>query len=350
MRYYTLKKDLLTILTIGFICTLFAFIFNVDERLALYLYEPKSEFAWFLRQYSQFPMIVISVIFLTFILIPPLRNKYPSIRHNALIWLFSLLFGAGLFVHTFLKDTIDRPRPRETVLLGGNQNYTGAFGLKTEVEAAAQTTENAKAEFKGKSFPSGHVAMASMLLVPFFALRRRKPKIALSFLTIGTAYGLLVGYARMVIGAHYFTDVVWGLFCVALTAALGAQFIKEKSDFKSRYTIALIIFSVFCLAWFSKFNLTVHATSNAQNIQFIPECEDITFKSLNAGEDFKASISISGYGGPTSWLVPTENDGRISYDTQYGIFRDLVCKATLYLPQNVSLSFPSNQKQGIPKE
>jgi membrane-associated phospholipid phosphatase len=341
MRDYTLKKDLLIILIVGLVLTSFAFMFDVDERLASYVYNPQSEFAWFLRQYSQLPMIIISVIFLSFILIPPLRKKYPHLRHNALIWLFSLLFGAGLLVHTVLKDTIDRPRPRETVILGGTQHFTGAFGIQTEEK---RSTGNAQAEFKGKSFPSGHVAMASMLIVPFFALRRRKPKLAKSFLLMGTAYGLLVGYGRIVIGAHFFTDVIWGLLCVALTAAIGAHLIKEQSDFKSRYTLALIVFSIFCLAWFNKFTLTMHVVSQAQAIEFIPTCENVTFKRLDENKPFKASITVAGYGGPTSWLVAKENEGQISYDTQYGLFRELSCEATLYLPQNVALSFPSSQE------
>lgn len=334
MRFKELKKDLTTILITGLVLTAFAFAFNVDERLASYLYNPESALGWFLRQYSQMPMIVISVLFLIFILIPPIRKKYPHFRQVALIWLFALLFGAGLFVHTLLKDTIDRPRPRETVILGGTQEFTGAFGIETQ--------KHAQAEFSGKSFPSGHVAMASILLVPYFAFRRRKPKLAYSILTAGVAYGLLVGYGRMVLGAHFFTDVVWGILCVALTASLGALFIKPQTDFKSRYTIALMILSVFCLAWFNKFTLTVHTVSESQEINFVAPCDDIQIKTTKAGEPFKASMNIKGYGGPTSWLTATNTEGTISYTTNYGIFRDLTCQAIIYKPVGTTVNFPNN--------
>ncbi|MAI07468.1 MAG: hypothetical protein CMF61_00780 [Magnetococcales bacterium] len=333
MRLKELSKDVFIILATGLVFTGFAFFFDIDERLATYIYNPDSGLGWFLRQYSQMPMIVVSVIFLIFILTPPLRKKYPYLRHTALIWLFTLLFGAGLLVHTALKDTIDRPRPRETVLLGGTQEFTGAFGIQKEYNQAA--------EFNGKSFPSGHVAMASMLLVPFFALRRRKPKVAQGVLMVGILYGLLVGYGRMLLGAHFFTDVIWGVLCVALTAAIGSSFITPRSDFKARYTLTLIFIGVLALAWFNKFTLTVHVTSNAQNIEFLPKCDKIQFMELETGKPFKAEITISGYGGPTSWLTGTESDGRINYTTSYGIFRDLTCTAITYKPQDVSLNFPA---------
>lgn len=330
MQLKELKKDLLIILVTGFVFTGFAFFFEIDEKFATYIYNPDSGLGWFLRQYSQMPMIAVSVIFLLFIMVPPLRKKYPYLRQTALIWLFTLLFGAGLLVHTALKDTIDRPRPRETVLLGGSQEFTGAFGIQKEYKQAAA--------FSGKSFPSGHVAMASMLLVPFFSLRRRKPKTSQAILAAGVFYGLLVGYGRMVLGAHFFTDVIWGILCVALTAAVGASFIKPQSDFKTRYTLLLIMIAILALAWFNKFTLTVHVESDAKHIEFLPTCDKIQFVDVEADQPFKAEITINGYGGPTSWLTGIESDGQINYTTSYGIFRDLKCKALIHKPDGVSIN------------
>ncbi len=323
------KKDITFILITGAVLTIFAHLLHIDAQLAAELFMPESQLGWYLRQYSQVPMIIVSVAFLIFIIIPPLRKKFPHLRQVALLWLFTLLFGAGLFVHTFLKDTIDRPRPRETALLGGSQQYTGAFGI------APHQQQHAHAEFSGKSFPSGHVAMAAMLMVPYFSLRRRKPKTAAAVLSLGVAYAVLVGYGRMVLGAHFFTDVVWGILCVALTAAIGATFIKPQSDFKTRYTFALMAVAIFALAWFNKFSLTLHHTSQNAEIAFAPQCKKVEIERVATDQPYKAQIKVYGYGGPTSWLTATETSGTIDYTTSFGIFRDLECEAKLQIPENI---------------
>jgi lipid A 4'-phosphatase len=60
----------------------------------------------------------------------------------------------------------------------------------------------------GKSFPCGHCLMAFYFMVPYLFFRNRKKRVAFCFLLFGLIYGLLVGIARMVAGAHFASDVV----------------------------------------------------------------------------------------------------------------------------------------------
>tara|TARA_R110000868_G_scaffold218576_2_gene469263 strand:- start:181675 stop:182685 length:1011 start_codon:yes stop_codon:yes gene_type:complete len=324
----TLKKDLAVILGIGFVITAIAVFFGLDEKLAILVHDQSNVWGWQARQYSQIPMIALSVLFLVFILIPPLRQKFPTVNHVALIWLFTLLFGAGLLVHTILKDTVERPRPHETVTLNGPAPFSHPFVI------------NQIAEFKSKSFPSGHVAMAAMLLTPFFALRRRKPKLAKTILITGITYGALVGYGRMLLGAHFFTDVLWGILCVCIVGAIAGKVITEKTDFKSRYTALLIAFAVLCLAWFNTFTLTLHIQSPAKEISFNIPCEKINIQTTTANEPYKADVTISGAGGPTSWITPIIDNGNISYTTKLGIFHDLTCEASIWVPAGTKHTIP----------
>jgi membrane-associated PAP2 superfamily phosphatase len=69
----------------------------------------------------------------------------------------------------------------------------------------------------GQSFPSGHAATAFYLLTPFFIFRRHARARAVGFLVLGLSYGALMGYARMVQGDHFASDVLWSLGFVYLT-------------------------------------------------------------------------------------------------------------------------------------
>jgi membrane-associated phospholipid phosphatase len=68
-----------------------------------------------------------------------------------------------------------------------------------------------------ESFPSGHAAMAWMLL-PLIILLPKKNKIAIIF-TVGviTVWGIAVPLSRLVIGAHYASDVLFGSFIVIIS-------------------------------------------------------------------------------------------------------------------------------------
>lgn len=78
-----------------------------------------------------------------------------------------------------------------------------------------------------RSFPSGHVSMAIMVF-PLMVLinasnMRDTPKIILSSILI--IWSVLVAYGRMVVGAHYLTDVLFSIF----VGIIGYNYLVSKN-------------------------------------------------------------------------------------------------------------------------
>ena len=81
-----------------------------------------------------------------------------------------------------------------------------------------------------ESFPSGHAAMAWMLL-PLIILLPKKNKIAKMF-TAGliVAWGIAVPLSRVVIGAHYASDILFGSFIMIISfLVLAEKYLSGKS-------------------------------------------------------------------------------------------------------------------------
>lgn len=100
--------------------------------------------------------------------------------------------GPGVLVNSGFKDNWQRARPYQVEPFGGAQQFTRA-AVMTD-----QCNNNC-------SFVSGHVAcgffLASLMLVD----RRRRVAWGVS----GVTAGLVIGFARMADGAHWFSDVLW---------------------------------------------------------------------------------------------------------------------------------------------
>lgn len=119
-------------------------------------------------------------------------------RSLALVWLFAAM-GGGLINQT-LKRTHDRPRP--------------------EYKSASVHEHN-------QSFPSGHStgSMITFGLLTYFCwLRWRSWKVRTAVTLAAALLILAIGFSRIYLGAHYFSDVLAG-YCVGaawLTACISA--------------------------------------------------------------------------------------------------------------------------------
>ena len=100
-----------------------------------------------------------------------------------------------LITNGLLKANYGRARPNQVVEFGGEREF------RPVLVPSFRSDEN--------SFPSGHAAAGFALLIPYFALRRRHSRWALAVLAGGLAWGSLMGFARIVQGGHFATDVVW---------------------------------------------------------------------------------------------------------------------------------------------
>jgi hypothetical protein len=106
-------------------------------------------------------------------------------------------------VNLALKNYWGRPRPVEIKAFGGTWDYQ-------------QVLQKGKGG-RGKSFPCGHASAGYYFFVFYFILRRKKRALAFLSLSLTFLYGTLLGVARMSMGGHFLSDVMWSAFIVFLT-------------------------------------------------------------------------------------------------------------------------------------
>jgi len=117
----------------------------------------------------------------------------------------SLLLGPGLVVNGLLKSLWGRARPSQVEAFGGAQPFTPAL-------------VPADACLANCSFVAGHAAMAFWFVAFAFLLSDRRSRRAA--FAAGLAFGAVVGFGRIVQGAHFLSDVVFaGIVVVAVVAA-----------------------------------------------------------------------------------------------------------------------------------
>jgi len=182
---------------------------NVDMGLEKVFYSPSRGFflrysqPWlFLYKYGVIPSIALSIGGAIVFLLSFRVRRLKTHRRAALYLVMVMLIGPGLLVNLILKEHWGRPRPRQIKEFGGNERYVppGKMGPG------------------GHSFPSGHASAAFYLITPFFILRKRNRKLALSSLLFGLCYGSLMGIGRMIQGAHFFSDILFSAAIVYFTA------------------------------------------------------------------------------------------------------------------------------------
>lgn len=321
-------RDVLAIFGITIFITLLAFLFGLDEKLAKALYDPENKLAWWIRAKSLLPGMIVSVAALGVLIAWPIRIKYPVLRRLALVWLATFIIGGGFVNQILVKEVVQRPRPRETVLLGGEVQPPQSFFQRASI--------------KGKSFPSGHVVIGMMFATPFFVLRRRKPKMAKYFLAGGIVYATAISASRMVLGAHYLTDVLWGGAITLASAAIAAYYFKEERDFPNKITIPLLVLTIFLMSWFNKFEMNLAVQPKGQHITFKAPCSNMTH---SYGNTFQINMNLKGYGAPLSMLQLDENKKSVITLRRYlGIYRGLDCNVHMVLAPESSACFVGKGK------
>ena len=122
--------------------------------------------------------------------------------------LLVLALGPGLIVNGLLKEHWGRARPVNCVGFGGTQTFTPAFILSDQ---------------GGKSFSSGHAAGSAYWVVVALVLARRHRQCY--WLVLAVVYSLLVAWARLAAGGHFFSDILISWFILVLLACgLGRGF------------------------------------------------------------------------------------------------------------------------------
>lgn len=319
---------------IGFavVISMVAIGYDLDNTIAKAVYNPASEWANFVSRKGSVSGIIISVAAIFFLLLTPVRLKHPVLRRTAIVWLSALIIGAGIIVHVFAKEGVDRLRPRQDLLVE-----------KTIDEAkAGEDVQISKEEarLKGKSFSSGHAAMAIMLAAPFFTLRRRYAKTAYFFLILGLANWGAISFSRMVLGSHFLTDVIWSLTFVLGTAAITAHLVREENDLKARYFAPFLLAGAVIGILMNDFEHKISIQSETSDVIAHVPCRDFEFVQ---GDSFNMDVTIKAAGAPIRMLSLKEADATITLSRHKGIYRNLKCKAVVSLPAGRSMWIPTDK-------
>jgi membrane-associated PAP2 superfamily phosphatase len=127
--------------------------------------------------------------------------RLPSIpTRTAVVLTLSLLLGPGLLVNGILKEHWDRPRPFDVTEFGGTKPFVNWWNPNGSCE-------------RNCSFISGEAATAAWMFGPAMYLPPpwRVPALAAAAIFAGA-----MSVLRMAAGAHFFTDVLFGVLSTLL--------------------------------------------------------------------------------------------------------------------------------------
>lgn len=148
-----------------------------------------------------FFLLAVAVI-LVAIFSPSKINRKQWRRASAFITI--VVLGVGLLVHSFLKDGMGRPRPRDVQIFAGPTHFVPAF---TPSHFCATNC----------SFVSGHAAVGfSLMSLGMFGTRRRQR----FWFLVGVAAGTLIGAVRIAQGGHFLSDVIFSFLAIWFTHLL----------------------------------------------------------------------------------------------------------------------------------
>ncbi len=356
-----LKKDLIVFSLVFGILTIPFFLFDLDIVLQKPYYNPQK--GWFLMNVFFWDFLYKYGIYLGYLLVF-IALAVVSISYwnkNAVKWrkasyfiLFVMIFGPGVLVNATFKEHWGRPRPREVKQFDGVENY-----IKPWV----------KGDTNGKSFPCGHASMGFILSIPFLFLRRRYKTWAWVFFIFGTLYGLLIGYARMVAGGHFASDVLWSAGMVWFAGIVGYYLLKVYEDIdesgfnkaaqKKRGRFVAIIMGVvvpfltisllLATPYISKKEFVANRNElNALNIDVLSA--DIPEGVVNIGftDDLRLNFSVAAFGLPNGrvnicWLPSNAPNLSIKY---LGWFTEVRNKIDIGFPENCNWENRFNLTEG----
>lgn len=187
--------------------------------------------AVFSKTVSRYGMSLIASINLILLLISFKDEKIGTLRPVFLLTILS--FSIAGISGDILKQVFNRPRPIFT--------YAGELSFLTDSNTPA--------------FPSGHATKSIALAIPLIFNNSEDNRLTLpKIMVLSTA--ILVCLSRVVLGAHYLSDVLagsgWSVLClpvsVFLTNHLLSKMTPERYEFASRIWILVYISLIILVA------------------------------------------------------------------------------------------------------
>ena len=161
--------------------------------------------------------------FLGFIIVIPfavasfyLGYRLTKASNRGYLWLILGITAVAIFMAlvpgtTLLKSIFNRPRYRTLILYEDQIGFHNWWQRCTDRDELMVVLHLTKEEFK--SFPSGHASASAVFMIfasilPLFD--EKYEKIQLPLFYAGFAWVLLVAFSRILVGAHFLSDVSMG--------------------------------------------------------------------------------------------------------------------------------------------
>ena len=181
----------------------------------------RNAFPWRgLYDFGQHPALFTAFFGLVGFVLSFFIPSFKPYRRRCIYACLVLIIGPGLVINAVFKDYWGRPRPRDVIPFEGKY----AFEKVLTIDPSSP----------GKSFPSGHASMGFYFMCFFFVFRKKSWRIAA--LCFGLAFGAIMGWARIVQGGHFASDVVFSAGMVFLTAAALAYLLKLNREISASPT------------------------------------------------------------------------------------------------------------------
>jgi lipid A 4'-phosphatase len=203
---------------------LFFYLPQIDLRAAGLLYHPSRGFVLagsptveLLRRVLMWSVALFVTVCLALLVINVVRlfllkrdARFRLSNWSLIYVLLALGLGPGLVINGLFKAHWGRARPYQVAAFGGDKRFTPAFVMSDQCE-------------KNCSFVSGEAAIGFFGLTFMFVAQRRRRMIAMASIVLGS----LVGIARMSVGAHFLSDVIFsGVFTFLVSYLLSLLFLR----------------------------------------------------------------------------------------------------------------------------
>ncbi len=185
---------------------------QIDLAIERYFYVDghfqSNQYLRFLQSFGIVPGWIVAIGSLVIFILSYIHPFWKPWRPFVLLPLLTVILGAGLIVDKSLKEHWGRPRPRQIEEFGGSQQFRPFYSPNFFHQPEPS-----------KSFPSGHCSMGFLLFsVAFAGWRLGKRWLLLTGMIATVLLGSLLGYTRMALGGHFFSDVIFSAAIMWWTA------------------------------------------------------------------------------------------------------------------------------------
>ncbi len=188
------------------------------ENFFYYEHFSHNSFFQFMYRFGPWPGILTAVVAFCTYLLSYVMSSLQKWRKPALLLTLTLAVGSGLIVHAVLKDHWGRPRPKQVIEFGGNQEFRPYY----EPNFFHQPEPS-------KSFPCGHCSTGFY----FFALalvgkRLKNQHVKHLGYALAIVLGVTLSITRMAQGGHFLSDTLVAALIMWFTALSCDWFIYKR--------------------------------------------------------------------------------------------------------------------------